>query len=121
MMLALMLTTSLTMMADNDRVINFEQLPAPAQALLKQSFGDKVVLIATADFDDYDWSVRYTDRVVAQLVNLVPSADIYFTSDHGESVYSGRWRDPSDEALWVVPEIVSTATNVVSAMRAENG
>lgn len=36
MMLALMLTTSLTMMADNDRVINFEQLPAPAQALLKQ-------------------------------------------------------------------------------------
>ena len=49
MMLALMLTTSLTMMADNDRVINFEQLPAPAQALLKQSFGDKVVLIATAE------------------------------------------------------------------------
>ena len=48
-MLALMLTTSLTMMADNDRVINFEQLPAPAQALLKQSFGDKVVLIATAE------------------------------------------------------------------------
>ena len=43
MMLALMLTTSLTMMADNDRVINFEQLPAQAQALLKQSFGDKVV------------------------------------------------------------------------------
>ena len=49
MMLALMLTTSLTMMADNDRVINFEQLPAPAQALLKQSFGDKVVLSATAE------------------------------------------------------------------------
>jgi len=75
----------------------------------------------TADFDDYDWSVRYTDSVVSQLVNLAPSADIYFTSDHGESVYSGRWRDPSDEALWVVPEIVSPATNVVSAMRAENG
>ena len=90
--------------------------------------GDRVPLAfraaeseGTAGFDDYDWSVRYTDSVVAQLVNLVTSADIYFTSDHGESVYSGRWRDPSDDALWVVPEIVSPATNVVSAMRAENG
>ena len=75
----------------------------------------------TANFDDYDWSVRYTDSVVARLVNLVPSADIYFTSDHGESVCSGRWRDPSDEALWVVPEIASPATNAVSEMRDENG
>ena len=63
MMLALMLTTSLTMMADNDRVINFEQLPAPAQALLKQSFGDKVVLIATADFDDYKVMYQSGEKV----------------------------------------------------------
>ena len=75
----------------------------------------------TADFDDYDWSVRYTDSVVAQLVNLAPSADIYFTSDHGESVNAGRWRDPSDDALWLVPEIASPVTNLVSEMRVENG
>ena len=64
--------------------------------------GDKVV-----GFDDYDWSVLYTDHVVSQLVRLDPSAEIYFTSDHGESVNAGRWRDPSDEALWFVPEIAS--------------
>ncbi len=60
-----------------------------------------------AGFDDYDWSVLYTDHVVSQLVQLDPSAEIYFTSDHGESVNAGRWRDPSDEALWLVPEISS--------------
>lgn len=59
------------------------------------------------NFDDYDWSVLYTDHVVSQLVQLDPSAEIYFTSDHGESVNAGRWRDPSDEALWFVPEIAS--------------
>ena len=72
-------------------------------------------------FDDYDWSVRYTDHVVARLVELAPAADIYFTSDHGESINTGRWRDPSDESLWLVPEIVSLATNIVFTMRAENG
>lgn len=61
----------------------------------------------TSGFDDYDWSVRYTDSVVARLIALAPSADIRFTSDHGESVNAGRWRDPSDDALWLVPEIVS--------------
>ena len=59
-------------------------------------------------FDDYDWSVLYTDYVVSQLVQLDPSAEIYFTSDHGESVNAGRWRDPSDEAMWYVPEIASS-------------
>ena len=59
------------------------------------------------NFDDYDWSVLYTDHVVSQLVRLDPSAEIYFTSDHGESVNVGRWRDPSDEAMWYVPEIAS--------------
>lgn len=60
-----------------------------------------------SSFDDYDWSVRYTDHVVAKLVDLAPSADIYFTSDHGESINTGRWRDPSDESLWLVPEIAT--------------
>ena len=63
-------------------------------------------------FDDYDWSVLYTDHVVSQLVRLDPSAEIYFTSDHGESVNAGRWRDPSDEAMWYVPEIASGCARV---------
>ena len=53
MMIAFMLTTSMSMMADDDRVITFEQLPATAKAQLKQYFANKVVLVATADFDDY--------------------------------------------------------------------
>ena len=36
MMLAFVLTMCLPMMADNDRVITFDQLPAQAQTLLKQ-------------------------------------------------------------------------------------
>jgi glucan phosphoethanolaminetransferase (alkaline phosphatase superfamily) len=58
-------------------------------------------------FDNYDRSVRYTDWVVAQLVELAGDAEIRFTSDHGESVNAGRWRDPSDPALWFVPEMVA--------------
>ena len=61
----------------------------------------------TADFDDYDWSVRYTDWVVAELVEMAGAAEIRFTSDHGESVNVGRWRDPSDDALWLVPELTT--------------
>ena len=57
------------------------------------------------DLDSYDRSVRYTDWVVAQLVELVGDAEVRFTSDHGESVNAGRWRDPSDPALWFVPEM----------------
>lgn len=50
---ALVLTVSLHMSADNDRVITFDQLPAQAQTLLKQHFADKVPLIVTVDWDDY--------------------------------------------------------------------
>lgn len=60
-----------------------------------------------ADFDSYDRSVRYTDWVVAQLIELAGDAEIRFTSDHGESVNAGRWRDASDPSLWFVPEISS--------------
>lgn len=60
------------------------------------------------DFDAYDRTVLYTDHVLARLVEEAPAGcDIRFTSDHGESVSSGRWRDIADEALWYVPEIVS--------------
>lgn len=40
-------------MADNDRVINLNQLPAKSQALLKSQFADKVPILVTADFDDF--------------------------------------------------------------------
>ena len=42
MLLAVMLTLSFNLRADNDQVITFDQLPATAQGLLKQYFADKV-------------------------------------------------------------------------------
>ena len=38
----------------NDRVITFDQLPQSAQTLVKTHFADKVPLIFTADYDDYE-------------------------------------------------------------------
>lgn len=63
MMLAFMLTMSMSMMADNDRVITIKQLPAPAQTLLKQHFADKTVLIATVDFNDYKVMYQSGEKV----------------------------------------------------------
>ena len=56
-MLALVLTMFAPVMADNDRVISFEQLPAQAQTMLKKNFAHKVPLIVTVDRDDY--TVRF--------------------------------------------------------------
>ena len=39
--------------ADHDQVITYNQLPANAQAMLKQYFANKVPLIVTMDWDDY--------------------------------------------------------------------
>jgi hypothetical protein len=44
-------------MADSDRVITFEQLPAQVQTLLKKNFAHKVPLVVTVDWDDY--TVRF--------------------------------------------------------------
>ena len=41
-LLAFVFAMSLSVMADNDRVINLNQLPAKSQALLKSQFADKV-------------------------------------------------------------------------------
>ena len=41
LMLVFMLTMSMSTMADNIKVITFNQLPAQAQAILKQHFADK--------------------------------------------------------------------------------
>lgn len=50
---AFVMTMCLTVKADNDRVITFEQLPAEAQTMLKKYFADKVPLVVTVDWDDY--------------------------------------------------------------------
>ena len=39
--------------ADHDQVITYNQLPANAQAMLKQYFANKVPLVVTMDWDDY--------------------------------------------------------------------
>lgn len=49
----LVLTMSMAVMADNDRVITFDKLPQAAQTLLKANFANKVPVAVTADRDDY--------------------------------------------------------------------
>jgi len=51
--LAALMTIGFSAKADHEQVITYNQLPAPAQALLKQYFADKVPLIVTMDWDDY--------------------------------------------------------------------
>ena len=58
LLMAMVMTMSLTMSADDDdRVITFSQLPEAAQTFLKAHFGTKVPLLVTADWDDY--TIRY--------------------------------------------------------------
>ena len=52
-LLVAILTLGFSAKADHDQVITFNQLPATAQALLKEHFADKVPLIVTMDWDDY--------------------------------------------------------------------
>ena len=47
------LATSFNAKADHDQIINFNEMPEAAQALLKQYFADKVPLVVTVDWDDY--------------------------------------------------------------------
>ena len=48
-----MLAISFNAKADHDQIINFNEMPEAAQALLKQYFADKVPLVVTVDWDDY--------------------------------------------------------------------
>ena len=58
LLMAMVMTMSLTMSADDDdRVITYEQLPQAAQTFLKANFATKVPLLVTADWDDY--TIRY--------------------------------------------------------------
>lgn len=63
LMLAFVLTMFVPVMADNDRVITFDQLPAQAQELLKKHFVDKVPLIVTVDYDDYKVMYQSGEKV----------------------------------------------------------
>lgn len=59
------------------------------------------------DLDDYDRSVRYTDRVLAMLIKAIPERTLLiFVSDHGESTDCPGWRDLSSRSLWRVPLLV---------------
>ena len=62
-LMAFVMTMSMPVMSDNDRVITFDQLPAPAQAMLKQHFGDKVPLVITADRSDFNVMYQSGEKV----------------------------------------------------------
>ena len=59
LLMAMVMTMSLNVMADDDddRVITFNQLPEAAQTFHKSHFANKVPLLVTADWDDY--TIRY--------------------------------------------------------------
>ncbi|MBQ9822162.1 MAG: PepSY-like domain-containing protein [Muribaculaceae bacterium] len=58
LLMAMVMTMSLTMSADDDdRVITYDQLPQAAQTFLKANFAAKVPLVVTADWDDF--TIRY--------------------------------------------------------------
>lgn len=57
LLMAMVMTMSLTMSADDDRVITYDQLPQAAQTFLKAHFAAKVPLVVTADWDDF--TIRY--------------------------------------------------------------
>jgi len=62
-LLACLMTMCLPVMADSDRVITFDQLPAAAQTMLKKYFADKVPLIVTVDWDDYKVMYQSGEKV----------------------------------------------------------
>ena len=63
MIMAFALAMCLPAMADNDRVITFDKLPAAAQTLLNTHFADRTPLIITADRDDYKVSYKNGESV----------------------------------------------------------
>lgn len=65
---------------------------------------------ADRGLDDYDRSVCYTDKVLGELIGMLPPRTmLVFTSDHGESVDCAGWRDQRSRSLWRVPLIVFPA------------
>ena len=61
--------------------------------------------------DGYDRSVRYSDAVLARLIAMLPPrTELFFISDHGESVDAEGWRNFRSDALWSVPMFVYPAS-----------
>ena len=72
---------------------------------------------ADDDVDDYDRSLMYEDEVLARIVEMLPPrTELFYMSDHGESVDCGGWRDIRSEAMWSVPVIVYPASAAPSEM-----
>lgn len=53
LMLTFVLTMCMSIMADNLKVITFDQLPMQAQTVLKQHFADKVPAVVTMEGKEY--------------------------------------------------------------------
>ena len=63
--------------------------------------------------DDYDRSIRYTDKVLAEIISLLPPRTVlYYVPDHGESVDREGWRDMRSKALRTVPVLAYPAEAV---------
>ena len=93
LLMAMVMTMSLTMSADDDdRVITFQQLPQAAQTFLKQNFAKKVPLVVTVDWDDY--------------------TIVYESGEKVEFDKKGNWKDiecySSKVPANVVPEQISS-------------
>lgn len=63
MMAAMMLTFNVAMMADDNRVITYDQLPQTAKTLLSQHFAKKVPLVVTMDWDEYEILYQSGEKV----------------------------------------------------------
>jgi len=72
--------------------------------------------------DGYDRSVRYEDEVLARIIEMLPPrTELFFISDHGESVDREGWRDARSEALWSVPLFVYPASAAPAAISDADG
>lgn len=59
------------------------------------------------DFDTYDRSVAYTDRVLEWICkSLPPRTVMVYVSDHGETPDATSWRDARNPSLWKVPLVI---------------
>lgn len=73
---------------------------------------------ADEGLDDYDRSIRYSDRVLADIIALLPPRTVlYYISDHGESTDTDGWRNMKSEAMWSVPVFAYPAEAVPVQIR----
>ncbi len=84
--LAAMLTIGFSAKADHDQVVTFNQLPATAQAMLKQHFAGKIPLVVTMDWDDY--------------------TIMYETGEKVEFDKQGNWKELDCRASMVPQELI---------------